>query len=71
MFFVFSDNGEKRNFRKNNDRLNSTETLKKQQNSSVKQQMFHVKRRKEKRKKTPHMIRFGETRYKLLSFAER
>ena len=51
MFFAFSDNGEKRNFRKNDDYLNSTKTLIKQQNSSVKQQMFHVKRRKEKRKK--------------------
>ena len=51
MFFVFSDNGEKRNFRKSDDHLNSTKTLIKQQNSSVKQQMFHVKRRKEKRKK--------------------
>ena len=54
MFFVFSDNGEKRNFRKSDDHLNSTETLIKQQNSSVKHQMFHVKRRKEKRKNTAH-----------------
>ena len=70
MFFAFSNIGEKRNFRKSDDHLNSTKTLIKQQNSSVKQQMFHVKPPK-RREKTPHMIRFGETRYKLLSFAER
>ena len=50
-YAVFADNGENRNFRKSDDHLNSTKTLIKQQNSSVKQQMFHVKRRKEKRKK--------------------